>query len=124
MGTDMAEPLKIDQDNWRSRWLVFSGSGRVLHRVAVIEWEDDEDMIAGDGVVLCGRKGWLHMPGIFSRMDLKRCPKCCRLMGIPQGDGAPFNANILEPGDEPWAPEKNAAALEHASKVIAEKARK
>ena len=115
-------PLKIRQDDWRSRWLVLR-SWRLLHRVASIDWEDGE-MIMGDGVTLCGRKGWLTMPGFISRMELKRCPKCCRLMRIPDGDGAPFNANILEPGDEPWTPEKEAAALEHAGKVIAEMAGK
>lgn len=94
-------PLKIDQDDWRSRWLVFTCSGKLLHRVAAMQWEDAEDMVAGDGETLCGRKGWLHMPGIFSRMEQRRCSMCCKLMGIEGGEGNPYNQGIYEPGDAP-----------------------
>jgi len=64
--------------------------------VSEIEWED-EDMIGGLGVTVCGRKGYLTMPGIFSRLGLKRCEHCCRIVGIPQGDGSPYNHGIEEP---------------------------
>ena len=86
----MAAPLPIPSDHWRSRWLVLPRWG-ALHRVASIEWEDPPDMIGGQGETVCGRKGRLFMPGIFSRMSLKRCPRCCRMLGLPQGNGAPFN---------------------------------
>lgn len=67
---------------------------RVLHRVATIEWGglEPEAMISGVGVSVCGLEGALQMPGILSRMGLPRCAKCCRRLGIPTGDGAPFNA--------------------------------
>jgi hypothetical protein len=75
-----------------------------LHRVSTIEWDDPEndEMISGKGMTVCGRAGWLHMPGIFSRMGLVRCRICCARMGIPQGNGAPFNVRIYESGDVPW----------------------
>jgi hypothetical protein len=92
-------PLPIPQDDWRRRWMVFP-RWRNLHRVAEIAWSDEEDMISGEGATVCGRRGSLAIPGIFSRMGLKRCPQCCRAMGIPQGNGSPYNADILEPGDK------------------------
>lgn len=90
--------LPLSTDHWRSRWLVFPSWNR-LHRVAEIEWEGDdpEDMRSGTGTTMCGRKGYLVMPGILSRMGLPRCAHCCRLAGIPRGDGAPFNNDIEEP---------------------------
>lgn len=93
-------PLHIPQDHWRSRWLLVP-NGSVLHRVASIEWEHPDEMIAGKGTTVCGLSRRLHMPGIFSRMGLKRCPACCLAMGIPEGEGAPYNDGLLEPGDLP-----------------------
>ena len=91
-------PLPLVQDDWRKRWLVLP-SWNVLHRVSEIEWDDEEDRVAGDGVTLCGRRGWLQVPGISSRMGRKRCGHCCDLLGIPRGDGAPYNQGIAEPGE-------------------------
>ena len=86
-------PLLLDADNWRSRWLV-DRRWNALHRIASIEWEEPDEMIAGEGISVCGRQRRFFMPGIFSRMGLKRCAECCKLLGIPRGDGAPFN--VLE----------------------------
>jgi hypothetical protein len=61
--------------------------------VSSITWEDD-DAIAGHGATACGRFARLQMPGIFSRMGLKRCTACCKVVGIPPGDGAPFNEGL------------------------------
>lgn len=93
----MPPPLPLTQDHWRSRWLVLP-RWRNLHRVAEIAWADGE-MIYGQGTTVCGKKGRLAMPGIFARLGLKRCRSCCRSLGIPHGDGAPFNEGLLEPGD-------------------------
>lgn len=90
-------PLELSDDHWRSRWLVLPSWTR-LHRVSEIEWDDPEDMIHGDGVTVCGRRGWLQMPGMFSRMGLPRCAYCCRLLDVPRGNGAPFN----DKSNEPW----------------------
>lgn len=89
-------PLPLDDNHWRSRWLVLPSWNR-LHRVAEIAWDDDDDgMRQGVGTTMCGRTGFLVMPGIFSRMGLPRCAHCCRLTGVPTGDGAPYNDDIPE----------------------------
>lgn len=88
-------PMKIRRDNWRSRWMV-TPRWAVLHRVARIEWmDDDHKWIAGRGMTVCGLESELRRPGLFSRMGLKRCASCCRELGIPQGKGAPFNDESL-----------------------------
>ena len=84
-------PLALDNNNWRSRWLA-AGEWDALHRISSIEWNEPDEMISGSGIAVCGRQRQFHMPGIFSRMGLKRCPDCCVALGIPEGEGAPFNA--------------------------------
>ena len=66
----MPDALSIPDDHWRSRWLQFNPRGQRLHRVAEMKWWDDGEgeMIRGDGASVCGRRGFMHMPGIFSRM--------------------------------------------------------
>lgn len=91
--TTTLAPLPLDDDHWRSRWLV-DRRWNALHRIASIEWDEPDEMIAGEGVSVCGRKHRFCMPGFPSRMGLKRCGECCKLLGIPTGDGAPFN--VLE----------------------------
>ena|ERR1022692_3529153 len=86
-------PLPMEVDHWRSRWLVLQSWNR-LHRISEVKWEDEEEMIAGEGVAVCGAKGWFCMPGISSRLGRPRCKHCCRILGIPAGDGAPFNEGI------------------------------
>jgi hypothetical protein len=88
----MLPPLPLDDEKWRCRWLQFGDVGE-LHRVSSIEWEDGE-MIYGEGATVCGQVGQLSMPGIFSRMGAPRCKACCRALGLPEGDGAPYNSNL------------------------------
>lgn len=83
-------PLRLTRADWRRRWLQTT-RGLALHRVSTIQWGSDE-RISGRGETVCGRRGRLMMPGIFSRMDAPRCVQCCQAMGIPCGDGAPYNA--------------------------------
>jgi hypothetical protein len=83
------DALLIPREHWRSRWLV-TGRWTVLHRIASIAWDDD-DLIGGDGEAVCGVRGRFRMPGIFSRMGLPRCARCCKRLGVPVGGGAPFN---------------------------------
>jgi hypothetical protein len=87
--TTIARPLLLD--NWRSRWVQFLGGAR-LHRLSRAAWDAPDEMVAGHGLAVCGRRGRMSMPGIFSRMDAQRCPACCRALCIPNGNGAPFNA--------------------------------
>jgi hypothetical protein len=91
-------PLPLPDEHWHSRWLVLPSWNR-LHRVSddiVWEGDDADDMVQGTGTTLCGRKGLLVMPGFLSRMGMPRCAHCCRLAGVPQGDGAPFNQGISD----------------------------
>jgi hypothetical protein len=96
VATELAlTPLPIDENHWRSRWLQLDDNG-LMHRVSRIEWQDNE-MIAGEGVTICGWRGHLHMPGILARMYGDRCPACCKALGIAPGQGAPYNEDIPEP---------------------------
>jgi len=88
-------PLPIDTDHWRSRWLHLN-DGTEIHRVARITWENGE-MIVGEGLTVCGKFGFLQMPGILSRMYADRCAACCTALNIAQGSGAPYNEDIAEP---------------------------
>jgi hypothetical protein len=71
----------------------------LLHRVSSIVWDDEAFLVSGEGETLCGQIGILAMPGIFSRIGRPRCPECCRLTGVPEGDGAPYNSE----GSEGWS---------------------
>ena len=102
-------PLKLHDRNWRSRWLYgvphrIRDEAMVLHRVAEMHWnqtwggEDfvrDRSLIEGYGRTVCGLRGRLSMPGIFSRMARRRCVVCCKALGLPLGYGAPFNDKRL-----------------------------
>lgn len=70
--------------------------GDKLHRLSSITWELGLEEIAGEGMTVCGRRGRLAMPGIFSRMRAPRCLDCCRALGIPPGNGAPRNVFTSE----------------------------
>jgi len=105
MDTSEREKLLFSgRDDWRSRWLQLGSRGEVLHRIESLdvdlenEWR--EEVTNAEGRSVCGRDGWFFIPGIFSRMAAKRCDRCCDLLGIPHGDGAPFNSDIEEPGCE------------------------
>lgn len=83
--------------DWRKRW-VYGPNGGVLHRVAVMpkDWAADGWVpIGGEGIVLCGLEKRWGMPGLFSRLYQARCKRCCRILGIPFGDGCPFNDKVL-----------------------------
>jgi hypothetical protein len=87
--------------DWRMRWWQ-TPRRQTLHRVAAISFADD-DRIWGHGATACGMFAELHMPGIFSRMGAPRCALCCAVVGLPAGNGAPFNAGLREP-NEPILP--------------------
>ena len=69
--------------------------GMVLHHAAEFDLADGET--SGDGVTSCGRKTFLMIPGIFSRMGLPRCKRCCAALGYPQGTGSPKNDDACRP---------------------------
>lgn len=82
---------------WRFRWLV-TESWEVLHRVVAgtkSEGGPNCGVGAADATTACGlRRPFLAMPGVLSRMGRPRCKRCCRAVGVPQGNGAPFNQGI------------------------------
>lgn len=85
-------------NDWRSRWVNIPKS-RTIHRVRALAssrkaWKD---FPSGEGVTVCGKEGKMWMPGILSRMAAPRCRKCCELLGIPSGVGAPYNDPTLFP---------------------------
>ncbi len=92
----MSEPLTME---WKEAWKVLP-SWHVLHRVAVIEARDEPDSDTWiDGVTCCGQRGYLIMPGLFSRMGLPRCAHCCRAAGVDRGGGIPGNGGECGPVD-------------------------
>lgn len=83
-------PLPIATDHWRNRWLMRPSGGGVLHRISTITWSDG-DMTSGLGTAVCGERGAWWMPECLSRLNALRCSACCKALGIPPGDGTPFN---------------------------------
>ncbi len=94
----MLKPLKLPVKNWRSRW-VACGRSRVLHRVAEAKWDNVAEyggsLVEGRGRTVCGMAGEIRMPGIFNRMEGKRCVACGKALALPPGYGAPFNDKKL-----------------------------
>jgi hypothetical protein len=107
-----AHPLPERSNVREWRWLYAPPNYRVLHRLSVMTWNSDDDPDTGDygvrcctGVAMCGYAtkgdgdrippGWFAMPGIFSRLGLPRCAKCCAKVGLPKGLGTPWNDKEL-----------------------------
>jgi hypothetical protein len=82
--------------SWHNRWLQAT-RGFVLHRIAVVVRRERYFYVGVDGETVCGLKGRFYMPGVCSRTGAPRCKRCCQALGIPAGNGAPYNAT-----DEPW----------------------
>jgi len=107
----VAHPLadRVNERQWR--WLYAPPAYRVLHRLAAMTWNMDDEGLEGwygarccVGAAACGYvpkaaertpAGWFAMPGIFSRLGLPRCAKCCAKVGIPRGYGTPWNDHEL-----------------------------
>lgn len=77
-------------------WLIPS-SGRPsrarLHHARVGQGLSGYDDTAwGDVTAACGRVlPFAVIPGVFSRMSVPRCAKCCDVLGYPRGVGSPKN---------------------------------
>lgn len=74
------------------------GRGDILHAVGELDNADtaDDDWF-GEGATECGRKGIMRIPGLFSRMGAKRCGRCCKATGMPQGSQSPKNVDACRP---------------------------
>jgi len=85
---DRAEEFRIigERDWWITR------SGNYLHSAQVDYYSFSKyGNVGGRGITACGRRTELWIPGIFSRMGLLRCSRCCRILGYPEGRGSPKN---------------------------------
>lgn len=78
-----------NQALWEFDWAITYG-GRQLHHVAVLTTDFEND-VEGIGTTSCGRRTRVMIPGVFSRMSLKRCDRCCDKIGYPRGIGSPKN---------------------------------
>ncbi len=81
--------------------------GRRLHFIAEAEPEGYADGKAfweracwgstqhPTAAAICGTRSVWIAPGIFSRMGMPRCSRCCRALGISDGNGCPLNEEAL-----------------------------
>ena len=81
----------------RSCWWLCCGKWRRLHAIpgTLITRQEMRDAIDDNQPLhrqaACGlRRGW-WMPGIASRLGLRRCTPCSHALGIPAGRGTPAN---------------------------------
>lgn len=83
-------------------WLYTQHANR-LHHVPLTDEQAEE---LGDNsqleetavVASCGRRlYWPSIPGLFSRMGMARCSRCCDRLGYPRGVGSPKNDTALHP---------------------------
>lgn len=86
----------------RYAWYYGAARGEVLHHIPggdsgfwarAVEWHEPEDRPRE--VATCGRTITLQAPGVSCRMGMPRCQRCCKLLGIPQGFGGPYNDPAL-----------------------------
>lgn len=77
-----------------------NSKGRKLHCVpdAIDERGVWHESIVDNGGVdsrsVCGKTDRFFTMGIFSRMHMERCKKCCDILRIPDGKGTPLNEGI------------------------------
>ena len=78
-------------------WAYSTGGDR-LHHIAVF---GDVEQFAldhsGEATATCGVWGHFAIPGIFLRMGMQRCRRCCIRLGIHDGVGSPKNDPQLRP---------------------------
>lgn len=84
-----------------NHWWLCCGKWRRLHAIpgTAISREAMRDSIDENEPLparaACGlRRGW-RMPGLFSRLGLRRCTPCCLALAIPLGNGTPANEASL-----------------------------
>jgi hypothetical protein len=88
LGGDMPE-LTLNDIDW-----VYTYQGTVLHHATFTPEAEREmdDYATAIGSLDCGRgERQVWIPGMFSRMGMKRCDRCCVVNGLPKGIGSPKN---------------------------------
>lgn len=74
---------------------VITGNGLKLHAPKV--YHDPDYHAFAEGVTECGIETDLHIPGMFTRAGAPRCIHCCRIVGMPEGNGSPKNDDACRP---------------------------
>lgn len=78
-------------------WIEIEGD-ELLHAVHSVDDDDNvEEDWGGQGLTECGATSWLSIPGMSSRMQSARCPRCCIKTGMPPGEGSPKNIDECRP---------------------------
>lgn len=70
-------------------------TGHILHACETFEGDDGLVPVGGPGVTVCGVRGRLGIPGLFSRLGAPRCRKCSKKLGWPKGTGSPKNDTAI-----------------------------
>lgn len=88
--------------DWRgiAEWdWVWAKKTDCIHAIAELYNEETVDWDwQGNGVTECGIKyDRFTIPGVFERMSVARCPKCCEKTGMPQGNQSPKNVDECRP---------------------------
>lgn len=85
-------------DNLRHWWLTTAASWNRLHAVPgdAVDPNDENalELLRANELTLtarCGVRAVMAWPGVFSRLGRARCGHCCRVLGIPSGNGTPGN---------------------------------
>jgi len=85
----MTAEMTLNDLDW-----VYTYTGNVLHHATFTPSMEAEmeDYASAVGTLVC-RTGLrrVQIPGIFSRMGMKRCDRCCDRNGYPRGVGSPKN---------------------------------
>lgn len=80
-------------------WL-YAKPWRILHHFELTKEQSKRlwDNYLGPMQATCGRTYETpSIPGIFSRMGLPRCQRCCDRLGYPRGKGSPKNDDACRP---------------------------
>lgn len=81
--------LSIVDTHWLETWTGTKFHHAHLTPAALQELQDFGSLSA---VFLdCGSRRTVLIPGVLRRMSTPRCKRCCKLTGLPEGNGSPVN---------------------------------
>lgn len=92
----LADEDQRERALWECDWAT-TLHGDKLHHATKATLTDYQDYTSGDGETSCGRKLFLLIPGMFTRMGAERCGRCCDVLGYPRGTGSPKNDEKCKP---------------------------
>lgn len=79
-------------------WMV-TPTGSRLHHLLGCDWDKAQrEWIVDRGIASCGSaRGLFAIPGIATRIVLRRCASCCKKLAFPPGIGSPKNSDECRP---------------------------